>query len=460
MRVKLHLDSQTAFAGYPLRGTVELFVDNANSMPTELYVQFKGTSTTASNSSVSNQTFIERHTHANKKVQLYVAPDGPSSSSSAPTDRPTETIDEVPPYEKLTLQPGKNTIRFSIDIPIFSGCPYAPGISDGHRRYQRCGYARVKHTDRGTTTLPLPPSMPPSSRFIVKYGVRAVARRAGIFKMNKSAMKVVRLAPAALLQSSDDEALNDLVTTQLNMLSAKSIRLPDSYFVPGALPKASGFRQLMSFGSKGTMVVGVPVKLSSEIFPHARLPHNVPFSLKLGLSIDVDDMSRIRGIINEFDITSIKVVLKSNTDGTAGGLIMMPEPRTTTLLELKNIGMSLRMLSTSGIPQYQVECEKLKALIIRPEDTPPSFTIKSMKLRHSLRVEVGLTINGSSEKKVDVERNIIVTSGNDYDPDSMAMLPPGYEFNHNHAAGNSDDEGSSGSSDWGDDDIKEDFFAD
>lgn len=399
----------------------------------------------------------------NKKVQLYSSGSGASSSAPVKPYRPVETIDEVPPYELVELHPGKNTIRFSIPVPVYSACPFLPGITDGHRRFHRCGYARVgSTTDRGPLTLPLPPSMPPSSRFIIKYGVRAVARRQGLFRPNKTSMRVVNMAPVSLVRDYDDRLLGSNFTTQMNMLSARSSKLPDSYFVPGALPRASAFRKLMTLGSKDSMYVGVPINVNLEILPHAKIVQNVPFAIKLNLEIGVDDISRIKGIINELELTSIKVTVRSVTDGTAGTLAVVSDPRLYPILDERKESISLRQVTSSeGPPQYIVNCEKLKSLVVYSDRSQPTFVIKSMQLQHYLRIEMGLCINGGSEKRIDVERDIMITSGNDFDAESMEILPPAYDFSQTeqNQTEENNDQSDEDSSDW-DQDIKEDFFAD
>ncbi|KAK9460973.1 uncharacterized protein V1516DRAFT_664135 [Lipomyces oligophaga] len=434
MRLNLELNSPIACAGQPFDGVIRLMVDNANDFPTQLYVQLKGFSMTQCHSSGSGGTYIEIHIHVNMRIGLYDATqiEGTASSSAPLTNSSKKKQNlHLSAHAVSSLKVGLNEIPFSILVPTHSACPYSL-FEDGHKRYQRCGHARAVETTRGMTTMPLPPRTPKSTRFSIKYSIRAVAVRDGIFRRNKTSRSGIQLVPATVIRSSvllSQPVVQDIRENR-TVLSARCNKLPKSYFVTGALPKASNLRQLMALGSKDQMMVGVPIRAKLGYENHAKVTLDIPFSIDLWIGVDVDNYNKIDGIL-DISVLSVKIMVIATTTGSAGPAVAIPEVRHITVATIDNDSNSGRLKLTrileSEVPMFKVESTELCSLLLKTGDTIPSFVIRSMRTSHSLRAEIMLSLNGSGSKRVAVWREITVATENLFDMDEQMVLPPAYE---------------------------------
>ncbi|KAK9384181.1 hypothetical protein V1515DRAFT_447075 [Lipomyces mesembrius] len=104
-----------------------------------------------------------------------------------------------------------------------------------------------------------------------------------MFSRNKSAYCAVTVIPAMVVHASDKlyvrNSGNNATEYKNVVLLAKCDKLPEEYFVPGALPKVSGLKRLFSISSKH-IYVDVPLKAEMVIYNKCEASLSEKFHLK------------------------------------------------------------------------------------------------------------------------------------------------------------------------------------
>ncbi|KAK9447133.1 uncharacterized protein V1518DRAFT_422289 [Limtongia smithiae] len=426
MRISVVLDTAEAVAGYPLEGSVFLDLEPTD-MFSEIYVQFTGASLTElpSHTPDGRPAIVQgRRLLTHTRVVLYKSYDESCPAHATPG----ASFPAAPPEFAI----GRNEIRFKIDVPVFT---LADPASDRLLRdldWAIWSTRQPRWLRNNNPTMPLPPSVPRAAGFQIEYSVVAVATRPGKFKSNKMASKKIKLIPAHITFNFVRDFIFQVPTTMVKKrtASAKCAKLPDSYFVPGALTRATGIRMLIPLAN--AMYVGVPVQTELIFCNTGEIVLDVPFGINLFVAVDVDSLSRIRGIL-DIELTSVKVVLKSSIESMVASGQTMQRSDKLTILEHKVVPRQKLVplldhddVSGSSQPRYHIDVPGLDSLVVSSEDAIPSFSIVAMRHTHIFKVRVGLAFNGGSEKAFDVQMDVTVNSNNDFDLDSHSAMPPAY----------------------------------
>ncbi|KAK9367839.1 hypothetical protein V1509DRAFT_594560 [Lipomyces kononenkoae] len=404
MLLVLNLTNPVVSAGGELTGAVSLTLDEPTSIQ-DISIRFKGISFTGRvvNNGSTTYRVTEQHTHVDLITSLYDQPKG------------------------RVLSAGEHILLFTIPVPVFSECTCLAHYGR-YRGFRLTRWTcRRSLTDVGLVRTGLPPTCHASRSLYVHYRLVAIVDRPGIFKWKKSVSCDVNLVPATLVHSPHlqyDRNSGNLTREYKSVVfSAKCDKLPEEYFVHGALPKVSGLKKLVSFSSKHTYV-DVPIK--AEMVLHnseASLGEQLP--LELYVSILVDDISRIEGIVNII-LTSIQVTLISETSGRVQQYHNHASSR-TVIFEQKKLNIPLGPEKSEGrAPRFRIDDKVFKSIILAREITP-DFDIMSLQHHHRLIVAVGLSLNEGSTRTFEISRDIVINSGIDYDLDTNTLLPPRYK---------------------------------
>ncbi|KAK9332188.1 hypothetical protein V1520DRAFT_40851 [Lipomyces starkeyi] len=406
MQLSLFLNNPVVSAGSPLTGTVSLTLDEPTSID-DIYVRFKGISFTARivNNGQTTYRVTERHSHADIITSLF--------------DQPRGTF----------LPPGEHILLFTIQVPVYSECTCLAHC-DQYSQFRLSRWTcRHSGVDVGLVRTGLPPTCHASRSMYVDYRLVAAVDRPGIFKWKKSVLSTVTLVPATLVHSSsllyDRDSRNLVEVYKTVVLSAKCDKLPEEYFVQGALPKVSGLKKLISFSSKHTYV-DVPMEAEMILYNNgeASIGEHLPFELYI--SVQVDDISRIVGIVN-IKLTSIKVSLRSETSCYAQKHPNSSSDK-TILFELNKLDIPLTPEKSEGrAPRFRIDDKVFKAIELG-NNIVPDFDIMSFRHHHKICVAVGLSFNDGGTRAVEISHAIIINSGIDYDLDTNMLLPPRYQM--------------------------------
>ncbi|KAK9350422.1 hypothetical protein V1523DRAFT_419848 [Lipomyces doorenjongii] len=263
----------------------------------------------------------------------------------------------------------------------------------------------------------------------VDYRLVAAVDRPGLFRWKKSVSRTITLVPATLVHSSallyDRDSRNLVEVYKTIILSAKCDKLPEEYFVHGALPKVSGLKKLISFSSKHTYV-DVPLEAEMILYNNgeASIGEHLPFELYI--SVQVDDISRIVGIVN-IKLTSIRVALRSETSGYAQRHPNSSSDK-TILFEHNKLDIPLTAEKSEGhAPRFRIDDKVFKSIELG-NNIVADFDIMSLRHRHKICATIGLSVNDGGSRAVEISRAIVITSGIDYDLETNMLLPPRYQM--------------------------------
>ncbi|KAK9482309.1 hypothetical protein V1527DRAFT_485829 [Lipomyces starkeyi] len=393
MQLSLFLNNPVVSAGSRLTGTVSLTLDK----PTSIEDIYSKTETT--------YRVTERHLHADIITSLF--------------DQPRGTF----------LPPGEHILLFTIQVPVYSECTclaHCDQYSQFRLSRWTCQHSGV---DVGLVRTGLPPKCHASRSMYVGYRLVAAVDRPGIFKWQKSVSRKVTLVPATLVHSSallyDRDSRNLVEVYKTIVLSAKCDKLPEEYFVQGALPQVSGLKKLISFSSKHTYV-DVPMEAEIILYNNgeASIGEHLPFELYI--SVQVDDISRIVGVVN-IKLTSIKVTLRSETSCYAQKHPNSSSDK-TILFEHNKLDIPLAPEKSEGrAPRFRIDDKVFKAIELG-NNIVPDFDIMSFRHRHKICAAIGLSFNDGGTRAVEVSHAIIINSGIDYDLDTNMLLPSRYQI--------------------------------
>ncbi|KAK9234592.1 hypothetical protein V1525DRAFT_435471 [Lipomyces kononenkoae] len=404
MQLVLSLNNPVVSPGSELSGTVSLTLDEPTSIE-DISVRFKGISFTARvvNNGSTTYRVTEEHTHLDVTTSLY--------------DQPRGTV----------LPAGEHILLFTIPVPVFSECTCLAHY-DQYRQFRLSRWTcRRSQTDVGLVRTGLPPTCHASGSLYVHYRLVAVVDRPGIFKWKKSVSCAVTLVPATLVHSSqprfDRDSGNLTREHKSVVLSAKCDKLPEEYFVNGALPKVSGLKKLISLSSKHTYV-DVPMEAEMVLHNNSKASLGERLPLELYIIILVDDISRIEGIVN-IKLTSLKLTLKSATSGCAQKHYNSASARTILLENRMNVPLTPEK-SEGRTPRFRIDDKVVKSIELGSQVTP-DFDIMNLRHNHRLIAAVGLSFNEGSTSTIEISHDIVITPGIDYDLDTNMLLPPRYD---------------------------------
>ncbi|KAK9372088.1 uncharacterized protein V1513DRAFT_453524 [Lipomyces chichibuensis] len=402
MHVALFLDSPVVSVGSALTGTVSITLKEPTKID-DITVRFRGVSVTAREEKHDNHShrIEEVHTHVDIITSLF--------------DRPRGSI----------LLPGEQILLFAFQVPVFSECTcLALAAVDQLCRNSQRTSCQHSVDDADLARIGLPPTFHANSNIYVDYRVIATVNRPGIFSSNKSTYCAVTVIPALVVDASDKlyvrNSGNNSTEYKDVILSAKCGKLPEEYFVPGALPKVSGLKRLFSISSKHTYV-DVPLKAEMVLYSNeASLLERIP--LEIYISVQVDDISRIIGILN-IKLTSIKIILESTASGYVCGHHFHAQGKSVILLEKNNLDVLLTPgKSEDHVPRFRID-DKIFESIELGNDITPDFDVMSLEHRHNIVAGIGLSFNNGDSRTLWISHAIIVHSGIYYDLD-MHMLSP------------------------------------
>ncbi|KAK9319275.1 hypothetical protein V1517DRAFT_376629 [Lipomyces orientalis] len=406
MQLSLFLDNPVVCVGSPLTGTVHISLDEPTSI-TDICVRFKGISFTARmvNNGQSTYRVTERHSHADITISLF--------------DHPRGTI----------LTPGEHIRLFTVQVPVFSECTCLAHCDQYNRFRFSCWTCRHTAVDVGLVRTALPPTCRASHNMYVDYRLVASVDRPGIFKWKTSVSNTVTVVPATLVHASDPRYGSGITntTTEYKMVihSAKCDKLPESYFVPGALPRVSGLKKLFSFSSKNSYI-DVPIEAEMILYNNSASSLGEHLPLELYISVKVDDISRIAGILN-IKLNALKVVLRSKTSGYAQRYPNCSTEK-NTLLQHNNLDIPLTSeKSEGGGPRFRIDDKVFKSIELG-NHIVPDFDIMGLRHRHKIGAAIGLSFNDGSTRTIEISRSIVINSGIDYDLDTSMLLPPRYQI--------------------------------
>ncbi|KAK9357508.1 hypothetical protein V1504DRAFT_429514 [Lipomyces starkeyi] len=404
MQVSLFLDSQVVSVGCPLTGIVGITLKEPTIID-DITVRFRGVSVTARTEKhgSSHHHIVEEHTHVDIITSLF--------------DRPRGSI----------LLPGEQILLFAFQVPVFSECTcLALEDCDQPCRNRRSTWA-CQHSaeDAGLVRTGLPPTFHANSDMYVDYLVIAAVNLPGMFRWNKSASCAVTVTPATVVHASDKlyvrNSGNNATEYKNVVLSAKCDKLPEEYFVPGALPKVGGLKKLFSISSKHTFV-DVPLKAEMVLYNNceASLCEQIP--LELYISIQVDDISRILGILN-IKLTSIKIVLESIASGCVRQHHINGQGKTLILMQQDNLDAPLAPeKSEDNVPRFRIDDKVFKSIELG-KNIVPDFDIISLEHRHKIGAVIGLSFNEGDSRTLTISHAFIINSGLYYDLDRNMLLP-------------------------------------
>ncbi|KAK9342362.1 hypothetical protein V1522DRAFT_439870 [Lipomyces starkeyi] len=401
MQVSLFLDSKVVSVGSSLTGIVSITLKEPASVD-DISVRFRGVSVTArteinAQGQVSQE--VEQHTHVDIVTSLF--------------DQPRGTI----------LRPGEQILFFAFEVPVFSECIC---LALKHRSTRACQHS-VEIADLVRTGLP--PTFYADDEMYVDYRVIATVNRPGIFRWNKSASCTINVIPALVGHASEKpysrNSSNNATEYRNVVLSAKCDKLPEEYFAPGGLPKVSGMKKIFSFSSKHTYV-DVPIKAEMVLYNNceASLCEQIP--LGLYISIQVDDISRIIGILN-IKLTSIKIVLESTTSGYVWQDQVYGRGKTAILLQEDDLDVPLTPENGEDhAPRFWIDDKVFKSIELG-KDIVPDFDIMSLKHRHRIGAVIGLSFNDGDSRTLGISHAIIINSGTYYDLHTHMLLTQLYQ---------------------------------
>ncbi|KAK9321074.1 hypothetical protein V1517DRAFT_185739 [Lipomyces orientalis] len=405
MQVSLFLDNQVVSVGSPLAGIVCITLTEPTRVD-DISVRFRGVSVTAQtthDSKGNSSRTVEEHTHVDIITSLF--------------DSPRGTI----------VLPGEQILLFTFQVPVFSECTCL-ALADCEQPCRNGSSGRAcQHSaeDAGLVKTGLPPTFHANDDMYVDYRVIATVNRPGIFKAKKSVSSAVTVIPAWVGRASDKLYVRNsenIVTEYKDVIfSARCDKLPEEYFVPGALPKVSGLKRLFSFSSRYSYV-DVPLKAEMVLHNNCEASLGDQIPLELYISIQVDDISRITGILN-IKLTSLKLVLESTASGYVWQHRVSARDKITILLQQNDLDVPLAPEeSENHVPRFRIDDKVFKSLELG-QDIVPDFDVMSMEYRHQIGAVIGLSFNDGDSRTLRTSHAFIINPGIFYDLDTQILLP-------------------------------------
>ncbi|KAK9482339.1 hypothetical protein V1527DRAFT_499199 [Lipomyces starkeyi] len=408
MQVSLFLDCPVVSVGCSLTGIVGITLKEPTNID-DITVRFRGVSVTArrekKNKNESTRV-VEEHTHVDIITSLF--------------DRPRGSI----------LLPGEQILLFAFQVPVFSECTCLALAAGDQPCWNRSSMRACQHSpDDAELAIGLPPTFHANSDIYVDYRVIATVNRPGMFVWNKSAYCAVTVIPATVVHASDKLSLrnsgNNATEYKNVVLSAKCDKLPEEYFVPGALPKVSGLKRLFSISSKYTYV-DVPLQAEMVLYNNCEASLGEQIPLEIYILIQVDDISRIIGILS-IKLTSIKIILESTASGYVRQSQFDAQGKTVILLQKDNLDVALTPeKSEDHAPRFRID-DKVFNSIELGKDITPDFDVMSLEHRHTIGAIIGLSFNDGNSRTLRISHAIIINSGIYYDLDTHKLLPHVYQ---------------------------------
>ncbi|KAK9242042.1 hypothetical protein V1506DRAFT_556262 [Lipomyces tetrasporus] len=360
----------------------------------DISVRFRGVSVTAQtrkNSKGNSSRIVYEHTHVDIITSLF--------------DSPRGTI----------VLPGEQILLFTFQVPVFSECTCLALADCEQPCRNRSSRRACQHSaeDAGLVRTGLPPTFHANGDMYIDYRVIATVNRPGIFKAEKSASSAVTVIPAWVGHASDKLSVrnSENIATEYKdvIFSAKCDKLAEEYFVPGALPQVFGLKRLFSFSSRHSYV-DVPLKAEMVLHNNCEASLGEQIPLELYISIQVDDISRITGILN-IKLTSLKMVLES----TASGYVWQHHQN--------DLDVPLAPEETENhVPRFRIDDKVFKSLELG-QDIVPDFDVKSMEYRHQIGAVIGLSFNDGDSRTLRTSHAFIINPGIVYDLDTQILLP-------------------------------------
>ncbi|ODQ69372.1 hypothetical protein LIPSTDRAFT_76190 [Lipomyces starkeyi NRRL Y-11557] len=159
-------------------------------------------------------------------------------------------------------------------------------------------------------------------------------------------------------------------------------------------------KKIFSFSSKHTYV-DVPLKAEMVLYNNceASLCEQIP--LGLYISIQVDDISRIVGILN-IKLTSIKIVLESIASGYVWQDHVHGRGKNAILLQEDDLDVPLTPENGEDhVPRFRID-DKVFNSIELGKDIVPDFDIMSLKHRHRIGAVIGLSFNDGDSRTLGI----------------------------------------------------------
>ncbi|KAK9368831.1 hypothetical protein V1509DRAFT_663889 [Lipomyces kononenkoae] len=419
-KLVLKVDNPIVSIGNPVSGIVLLKLEKPTILD-DIKIQFKGVSVTRLVATGSDLNAFdgsatdplgppmnigstkEKHTHVNIVISLLQHPQG------------TE------------LPAGDHAFPFIVNVPEFSQC----GCSTRIRGYfddftlspWKCERAA---SPSGVSDILLPPSMKRNAVRQIDYKLIAIADRPKFYKWNMSQSAYITVISAASVHADDpgwNIPISRKISSQVYTHWTKSRKLPNSYFVPGSLQKVKGAMKLVSISTRITFV-NVPAVLEIELDRNNVLVFD-KFRPRLHVAVQVDDMSRINGILS-LTLKSLIITMTSRDSGFANRRRFFSESG-DILCGKTDINVLLEPLTVSGPARFRID-DKVIQDGLDISQCVPDFRIMGLTHTHELRVAARVSYNGGPTNLMEVSVPVVLQSGIDYDLDSNRILPPRYNF--------------------------------
>ncbi|KAK9342793.1 hypothetical protein V1522DRAFT_270096 [Lipomyces starkeyi] len=425
-KLVLNVDNPVVSVGNPVSGTVQLRLEKPTALD-DIKIQFKGVSMTQSMPSSSNYAGIdfnsldgsmidpfgsvsvssngEKHTHVNIIVSLFQHPKG------------TE------------LPAGEHIFPFIVNVPEFSQCGCSVRVKEHFKDITMVGSpckCEPTRSPSGYSDILLPPSLKRNNFRQIDYKLVAIADRPKFYNWNMSKSAPITVISASLVHSKDPNWNIPTPKKRVSCVytnSAKSRKLPNSYFVPGALPKASGAMKLVSLGTRITFV-DVPAVIEIELDRSNMLVFD-RLCPRLYITVQVDDMSRISGILS-LTLKSLIITMRARDSGFSNRHRFASEPGDLLCFKT-DLSVPLEPLTNSGPARFRID-DKVIPDGIDISHCVPDFQIIGLTHAHEVHVAARVSYNGGGTNLMEVSVPLVLQSGVDYDLDSHCILPPRYNL--------------------------------
>ncbi|KAK9372765.1 uncharacterized protein V1513DRAFT_451457, partial [Lipomyces chichibuensis] len=416
-KVVLNVDNPVVSVGNPVSGTVQLRLEKPTALD-DIRIQFKGVSLTRITPASNNYTAIE-----SSMTNMYVSGKGRGKTEKHTHVNITVSLFQHPKGTELPA--GEHVFPFIINVPEFSQCGCPVRIKEYKDSWNMIPWkCEPSLSPSGYSNILLPPSLKRSNFRQIDYKLVAIVDRPEFYNWNISKSAPITIISASLVHAKDPNW--NIPTTSKSVSpvytnSVKTRKLPKSYFVPGALPKASGAMKLVSLGTS-IQFVDVPAVIEIELDRSNMFVFD-KLCPRLYITVQVDDMSRISGILS-LKLKSLIITMKARESGFSNGHSFVSEPA-ELLCRKTDISIPLEPLTNSGPARFRID-DKVIPDAIDISHCVPDFQIMSLKHIHEVHVEARISYNGGGTNLMEVSAPLVLQSGVDYDLDSHCILPPRY----------------------------------
>ncbi|KAK9350075.1 hypothetical protein V1505DRAFT_228199 [Lipomyces doorenjongii] len=425
-KLVLNVDNPVVSVGNPVSGTIQLRLEKPTVLD-DIKIQFKGVSMTRIEPSSGNYTGIDLGNTDGSVSDPFVAM---SVSSTGEKHTHVNIIVSLFQHPKGTELPaGEHTFPFIVNVPVFSQCGCPVRIKEYFKDFSIVGLpwkCEPTRSPSGYSDILLPPSLKRNNFRQIDYKLVAVADRPKFYNWNMSKSAPITVISASLVHAKDPNWNIPTPSKRVSRVytnSTKSRKLPNSYFVPGALPKASGAMKLVSLGTRITFV-DVPAVIEIELDRSNMLVFD-RLRPRLYITVQVDDISRISGILS-LTLKSLIITMRARDSGFANRHRFISEP--ADLLCFKtDISVPLESLTNSGPARFRID-DKVIPNGIDISHCVPEFRIMGLTHAHEVHVAARVSYNGGGTNLMEVSVPLVLQSGVDYDLDSHCVLPPRYNL--------------------------------